>query len=63
MCDNIIDTKNKLTNFIEFLVCDDCKKASADVHKVYCPYQEEIYDELVEVQLCDDCYYDRCFDI
>jgi len=43
--------------------CDDCYKDKEDVKKTTCPYAEEIADEKVECDLCDDCYYERCMDI
>lgn len=45
------------------LSCDDCEQVKPDVKKTTCPYAEEINDSIVECQLCDDCYHERCMDI
>ena len=47
----------------KYLKCDDCGEKKEDVVKTICPYEEEIYDEKVECQLCDNCYHERCMDI
>ncbi len=45
------------------MICDDCNKDKEDVKETKCPYAEEINDELIDCQLCDGCYYDRCMEI
>lgn len=43
--------------------CDDCGKNKEDVKETTCPYTEEINDSIIECNLCDDCYHERCMDI
>ena len=45
------------------LKCDDCGKKKKDVIETICPYVDELHDEKVECQLCEDCYHERCMDI
>ena len=45
------------------MTCDDCDEDKEDVKKVNCPYAKEINDSIIECDLCDDCYHDRCMDI
>jgi hypothetical protein len=45
------------------LFCDDCGKSGPDVHETICPYSKEIYDEIVDCALCDDCETQRALDI
>ena len=45
------------------LKCDDCGEEKEDVKDTFCPYQEDVCDNNVEVKLCDDCYHERCMDI
>jgi len=45
------------------MICDDCKKEKEDVKDTTCPYSEDIYDEMIGVKLCDDCYHERAMDI
>ena len=43
----------------ENLICEDC----GDVGKeTICPYQLELYDNEVEVVLCDSCERERYYD-
>ncbi len=50
------------TKFVEKLVCQDCG-TTENVTETYCPYSHEIYDKLVQVVLCNNCYHERCMDI
>jgi hypothetical protein len=43
--------------------CDDCGKENPDVKKTFCPYEDDVNDEQIEVYLCDDCYDERCMEI
>jgi len=45
----------------DVLICEDCGAEGAT--KGICPYAEELYDQEVEVCLCDECYYQRSMDI
>lgn len=45
------------------LFCDDCGKSGPDVHETICPFSKEIYDEIVDCALCDDCETQRALDI
>lgn len=47
----------------QLLKCDDCDKVDETVHKTTCPYNEEISNETIECQLCNECYHERCMDI
>ena len=40
--------------------CEDCGK---DGVMTICPYVMEIFDEEIEVCLCDECYSERCYEI
>ena len=48
---------------MEKLTCDDCGKCDETVQKTICPFSYEIYDEIIEVTLCDECYGYRSDDI
>lgn len=43
--------------------CDDCEIDDETVSETTCPYAEEINDEIIECQLCPECYHERCMDI
>lgn len=43
--------------------CEDCGKTTKDVEEEYDPVQEEVYDELVPIQVCGDCYQERMDEI
>jgi hypothetical protein len=43
--------------------CEDCGHEKPDVHKTTCPFADDVYGEVVEVCLCDDCYQERVNDI
>ena len=45
------------------LTCQDCGIKSEEVEETVCPYAEDIYGEIIEVRLCQDCYDQRCDDI
>lgn len=45
------------------MICDDCGEDKEDVKETACPYAEEIDDNIIECNLCDDCYHERCMDI
>ena len=47
---------------VQFLKCEDCGIEAEDVHETTCPFAEEIYGEVVEVTLCDDCKMGRAYD-
>lgn len=40
-----------------------CERCGAIGEWCYDPYDQEIYDELNEVCLCDKCYQDMCWEI
>lgn len=44
----------------EFLKCEDCGVQNETVITTICPYAQEITDEEIEVDLCPDCYDERC---
>ena len=43
--------------------CDDCGRTDKPVTVDNCPYADEINGELIECQLCEDCFHERCMDI
>ena len=45
------------------MICEDCEKDKPDVKVVDCPFAQEVFNEVVECQVCDDCYYKRLMDI
>jgi hypothetical protein len=45
------------------MICDSCHKDKPDVRETVDQYASDINNETVEVNLCDDCYQDRCDDI
>ncbi len=45
------------------LTCEDCDIENENVETTTCPYQEEINYEIVPVNLCKNCYQERCNDI
>jgi len=47
----------------EPLVCQDCGKVGGDVEEGLCPFALDVYDDEVEVVLCDDCRYERAMDV
>ena len=47
----------------DLLECMFCHKQTPDVRPTLDPYAREINEEDIEVDICDDCYQDRCDDI
>jgi len=47
----------------EYLECEDCGRKDETVQETICPYNAEINDIEVPMNLCDDCYQDRADDI
>ena len=47
----------------QFLTCEGCNRAKKDVQTCNDPYALDVYNEEVEVNLCDDCYSERVADI
>ena len=45
------------------LTCDKCHTASADVQCMSDPYNSDVNNEIVEINLCDACYRERVWDI
>jgi len=45
------------------LTCDDCGEEGADVEATNCPFAKEVYDDFIEMNLCDECYQERMMDI
>lgn len=45
------------------LKCQDCSKENETVEHTFCPYEEEINDEIVSITVCTECYHNRCADI
>lgn len=43
--------------------CDDCRESENQVSEVVCPYEEEINGKIVECNLCNNCYEERCMEI
>ncbi len=43
--------------------CVQCDKEKEDVEEVICPYAQDVYNEVVLVTLCDNCYTERLMDI
>lgn len=46
-----------------WLVCDGCKQTKADVKATNCPFAADVHDEVVPMNLCDDCWQERADDI
>lgn len=44
------------------LKCDDCG-TTENVQETICPYAQEIHDEIIDMNLCDDCLEQRAGDI
>jgi len=47
----------------EELTCEDCGARDETVEIVYCPYAQDIYDELIEVTICSKCCEQRALDV
>jgi hypothetical protein len=45
------------------MICDGCHKEKEDVRSCLDPYAKEINDEEIDMNLCEDCYQNRCDDI
>lgn len=45
------------------MICERCGLDRTDVCVRLDPYSLEIYDERIEMTLCDDCYQERADDI
>jgi hypothetical protein len=43
--------------------CDRCDQDKDDVVETKCPFYSDVYDEVVECCLCDDCYEERRMEI
>lgn len=43
--------------------CQDCEQMKKDVDVCYCPYQEDINEAKVRIEVCDNCYRERAADI
>jgi len=43
--------------------CEDCGKAKKDVKEKWDPVQDEVYGELVLIQVCEDCFQKRMDEI
>ena len=59
------DAKQKLSELFSLNggKCQDCEKEKDDVSTRKCPYEEEINNTEIEVNICGDCYHERCMDI
>jgi len=38
------------------LTCEDCSAIDATVETVNCPYNEDMYGNIVEITVCVECY-------
>lgn len=47
----------------DYSQCDDCHEFKPDARYTTCPYMQDIYGEIEECILCDDCEYARCMEI
>ena len=56
----IKERKRKIKKMIK---CDECGKEKDDVKECFDPYSDEINDEKIKCNLCDECYHDRCMEI
>ena len=45
------------------MICDDCGKDKEDVVNTICPYAEELYGEIHNITVCEDCLGERVMDI
>lgn len=45
------------------LKCDQCGKYKSDVVHTIDPYDKEINEREIDVDLCRDCYYERLLEI
>jgi hypothetical protein len=45
------------------MICDRCDEDKDDVVETKDPFCSDVYDEVVECSLCDDCYEERCMEI
>ena len=48
---------------MEKLTCDNCGKCGETVEETICPFAYEVYDESIEMTLCQDCWQNRADDI
>ena len=44
---------------IELLECQDCHEKKDDVFITFCPYAQELFENEIEIQVCESCHYDR----
>lgn len=59
VADTEILTERKVYGF----TCEDCGKTDDTVEKTICPYQKELYNEIVKTTLCTNCEGSRSDDI
>ena len=45
------------------LFCDTCGLAKADVKRCFNPFNEEVYNEKIPTNLCDECYREAQRDV
>ena len=45
------------------LKCDDCERNIFTSFCDYCPFAEEIHNEIVKVTICEQCCEERVMDI
>ncbi len=43
--------------------CIDCGEYKESVSLRICPYEKEIHERIVEVQICDECERERAWNI
>ena len=45
--------------------CQDCQKivAKKDFYKGPCPFAEDVWGDVVHIEVCNDCYRERAEDI
>ena len=50
-----------LSKFDLTLECEDCSNEMGK--ETTCPFADEIHETVVDIVVCDDCYYNRAEDI
>ena len=45
------------------LKCQDCGKIDDTVTETTCPYAMEMFNNIVNIVVCDNCYYERVLDV
>ena len=47
----------------KILTCDYCRKRKKDARVTIDPYRADVWDENIEVTICDNCYQERVHDV